>query len=377
MVPCLRLSSSSTTTNTYASPPALQGNFFDDTPISSVQPSPTVSLTHEYNLAVQTNSYSEIWSTIHHHSHSVENIETGQVQLLEESQLLEQVLQPSHEFVLEALSKIKPSDLTALVADYFKHSESTSRLCLSIHRSVHHAKLIYAPLSELLDILPVDLAAGTYSLTQSQCDNAFDIFLKFDHFDNPFPNPGNYNFNDMRSCFSRLRQQLDHRLRKLRSKMKLIQHATRGSAICLVATVVGVIISAVTIATHALVALVAIPFCPTCPACPASKMTRKQLSHIAQLDAAAMGTFVLHNDLDTIDRLVARLHSAFESDKLLVRLGLERGRDRLSVQEVLKQLQKSHSNILKQLTDLDEHLCLCFTSINRARSLLLREILIN
>lgn len=370
MVPCLKLSSSSPTANSYASPAASQGN---DTPTSSVQPSPTVNLTREYNLAVQTNSYTEIWSTIHHDRHSDENVETGEVKLNEESQLLEQVLQPSQECILEAMSHIKKNTLTALVTDYFKHSECTSRLCLSIHHSVHRAQLIYAPLSKLLDILPLDLDTGNHSLTESQCDNAFDIFLQFDQFDNPFPSPGNYNFNDMRHSFSQLRQQLDHRLCKLQSRMRLFRHATRGSAICLAAAVAGVVIAAVTIATHALVTLVAIPLCPVCRP---SNMTKKQLSHIAKLDAAAMGTFVLHNDLDTIDRLVARLYSAFESDKLLVRLGLERGKDRYSIQEVLKQLCKTHSNVLKQLTDLDEHLCLCFTSINRARSLLLREILL-
>ena len=98
------------------------------------------------------------------------------------------------------------------------------------------------------------------------------------------------------------------------------------------------------------------------------------MSHLAQLDAAAKGTYVLHNDLDTIDRLVARLHMAFEGDKLLIRLGLERGRDRHSIREVVKQLRKTRSNFLQQLTDLDEHLCLCFAAINRARSLLLGEI---
>lgn len=343
----------------------------DETPISSFQPSPTVNLTREYTLAVQTNSYGEIWSKIHRDCHSDEIVDIGQVELPEESELFEQVLHPSHQCVLEALSHIKPSALTELVATYFDHSESTSRLCLFIHQSVHRAQLIYAPFDNLLDILPVDLDNGAHSLTQFQCDRAFDIFLQFDQFDNPFPSPGSYNFDDMRRCFSQLRQELDHRLYKSRSRVHLLRHATRGSVICLFAATVGVVISAVAIATHAFVALVASPLCPVCLP---SKVSKKELSHLAQLDAAAKGTYVLHNDLDTIDRLVTRLHMAFEGDKLLIRLGLERGRDRHSIQEVVKQLHKTHSNFLQQLTDLDEHLCLCFATINRARSLLLGEI---
>ncbi|KAL3536065.1 hypothetical protein ACH5RR_004526 [Cinchona calisaya] len=370
MLPCMRPSSSTAATNSHASPPFSQASV-DETPVSSFQPSPTVNLTREYTLAVQTNSYSEIWSKIHHDSHSNEKVEVGQVKLLEESELLEQVLHPNRESVLDVLSYIRPSALTKLVATYFNHSESTSLLCLSIHQSVHRARQIYAPFNNLLDILPEDLDNGAHSLSQFQCDRASDIFLQFDQFDNPFPSPGSYNFDDMRSCFSQLRQELDHRLRKSRSNVHLLQHATRGSVICLVAATVGVVVSAVVIATHAFVALVATPLCPVCLP---SKMSKRELSRLAQLDAAAKGTYVLHNDLDTIDRLVARLHAAFEGDKLFIRLGLERGRDRHSIQEVVKQLRRTHSNFLQQLTDLDEHLCLCFAAINRARSLLLREI---
>lgn len=370
MLPCLRPSPSSAATNSHASPPFSQGSV-DGTAVSSFQPSPTVNLTREYTLAVQTTSYGEIWSKIHHDSHYDEKVDIGQVELLEESELLEQVLRPSREYVLEALSHIRPSPLAELVATYFNHSESTSRLCLFIHQSVHRARRIYASFDNLLDILPEDLDNGAHSLSQFQCDGVFDIFLQFDQFDNPFPSPGSYNFDDMRNCFSQLRKELDHRLRKSRSKMHLLHCATRGSVICLVAVTVGVVISAVVIATHAFAALVASPLCPVCLP---SKVSKRELSHLAQLDAAAKGTYVLHNDLDTIDRLVARLHTAFEADKLLIRLGLERGRDRHSIQEVVKLLRKTRSNFLQQLTDLDEHLCLCFAAINRARSLLLGEI---
>ncbi|KAG1363907.1 hypothetical protein COCNU_11G007340 [Cocos nucifera] len=71
---------------------------------------------------------------------------------------------------------------------------------------------------------------------------------------------------------------------------------------------------------------------------------------MAQLDAAARGTYVLNNDLDTIERLVARLHETVESDKKLVRLGLERGRGQHHpIEEVVRQLRKNHPSFLHQL----------------------------
>lgn len=144
-----------------------------------------------------------------------------------------------------------------------------------------------------------------------------------------------------------------------------------GSALCLITTVVGVVVSAVVIGTHALVALVAGPICPVLLP---SSMIKKEMVHLAQLDAAAKGAYVVHKDLDTIDRLVARLHATVENDRLTIHLGLERGKDRYNIQEMLKQVRRNRASFEQQLVDLEEHLFLCFAAINRARLLLLQEI---
>ena len=95
---------------------------------------------------------------------------------------------------------------------------------------------------------------------------------------------------------------------------------------------------------------------------------------MSQLDAAAKSAYVLHNDLDTIDRLISRLHTEIEGDRLLIRLGLDRGRDKYPIYEVVKQLRKNRASFMDQLTDLEEHICLCVAAINKARSLLLQGI---
>lgn len=369
MLKCLRPSLLAATPNIRSSSPPFQGNSADGTPASSSLPSPTVNLTREYTSAVQTNSYSEIWSKIHCDNSSYREIEIKQLEGDEELELLTQVLHPNRECVVEALSSARPSTLINLVSEYFDQSEHTSRMCLLLHHSVQRARYLYAPLHDLLNVLPLDSEFD--SITQSQCNRAFEVFLQFDHFENPFPNPNLHSFDNMRSCFSQLKQQLDCHLSRSRSRVRLLRRATVGSAICLIGTAVGVTISAVAIASHALVALVA---CPLLPAFPPFKITKREMAHVSQLDAAAKGTFLLHNDLDTIDRLVVRLHSEVEGDKFLIRLGLERGREKHPIQEVAKHLHKNHLNFLRQLTDLEEHLCLCFAAINRARSLLLQEI---
>ncbi|XP_061352388.1 UPF0496 protein At3g19330-like [Gastrolobium bilobum] len=132
---------------------------------------------------------------------------------------------------------------------------------------------------------------------------------------------------------------------------------------------VGVVAATVAVTVHAIVAL-AFAAAPVCGA----YSERREVARLAQLDAAAKVAYVLNNDLDTIDRLVECLHTAVEGDKLLVRFGLERGRERYPIMEVLKQICKSHQNFLRQLDDLEEHVCLCFHTVNKARSLLLQEI---
>ncbi|CAK9159870.1 unnamed protein product [Ilex paraguariensis] len=334
MLHCLRQPSSSATLNLPSSPPPLQATSTENTPRSSTPPSPSVNLTREYTLAVQTNSYSEIWLQIHPNNCSYQEIDLEHLEAHEDQQRLAHLLQPNREHVKEALRYARPSTLTRLVSAYFDHSEHTSQLCLLLHQSVLRARSVYAPLHDLLDVLPSD----SESMTQSQCDRAFDVFLQFDCLDNPFPPPDSHNFNDMRSCFSELKQQLNRHLSKSHSRVRILHRV------------------------------------PLLPTLLPSKMTKKELAHLSQLEAAARGTYVLHNDLDTIDRLVARLHTAVEGDKLLIRLGLERGRDKHPIQEVVKQLCRNHDSFFHQLMDLEEHLCLCFTAINRARSLLLQEI---
>ncbi|KAJ4850616.1 hypothetical protein Tsubulata_039142 [Turnera subulata] len=370
--PRRRLSISKTHHRFRKLPPGLQAatSTNDGTPRTSAEPSPTINLTREYTLALQTTSYTEMWSRIHvpnPHDYDSDQIEFHPNTA---DQTLPIVLHPNQEDVEDALRRAKHNTLTRLASTYFKHSQDTTHLCLLLQESVYRARALYHPLHKLLDVLPLD--SSSHSLTHSQCDSAFHIFLQFDGIPNPFPSPDSHNFQEMRTCFSLLRQQLERRLRKSRSRVSLVRRATSSSGLCVIASTVAVTVAAAAVATHALAAIVAAPFC-TLTYLP-SNFTRRELARIKQLDAAARGTYVLNYDLDTMDRLVARLYAAVEGDKHLVRLGIGAGKDEHTISEVLKQLQKNHLNFVQQLKDLEEHICLCFNAVNRARALLLQEI---
>ncbi|XP_060196463.1 UPF0496 protein At3g19330-like [Lycium barbarum] len=368
MLHCLRQLSLTATTNT--SSPSLEGGLGDDNTTSS---SPTVNLSRAYSLAVQTSSYGEIWSKVHLEVPSDLSVEAAQVEFQEESLKLEDVLKPNHESVQEAMLHIKQDALNQLIAKYLDDSEETTRLCILFSQSINQARLLYAPIHKLLDVLTLDTESSGHSLSQAQCNWAFDIFLQFDSLTNPFPRQDTHNFNDICHCYFELKRELDLLLHKSRSKVQFLRHATKGSVICLVGATIGVIVTAVTIASHALVALVAAA--PICPVCLPSKMGKKELVHLVQLDDATKGIFFLHNHLETINCLVNRLYDAVEYYKRLVRFALERGKDRYPIQEVVKQLHRKHSNFLEELLGLEEHLCLCFAAINKARGHLLNYLL--
>ncbi|KAJ6794466.1 Uncharacterized protein M6B38_232795 [Iris pallida] len=361
-----------------------------ESPTSSVTASPSAStptiinLRREYTLAVQTNSYNEIWSKIHHnhnHNHSRDQRDG--------------ILQPDRASFEEALSSARPTKLTSLVSSYFESSEHTSHLFLSLRRSVDTAKSIYAPIAALLEVLPAPAPVQDDDfdapaplppfptlrfLSQSQCDWALETFQEFQQLDNPFPEPntpGGCSFDAMRYCFSELKQQLDLHLRKARRRHRLLRHITRGSAACLILSALAVALAGLLLAAHALAALVAAG--PAiCRGDLLGRQRQQMREHMARVDTAARETYVLSNNLATIERLVARLHATVESDKVLVRLGVERARGSKGqhhpIQEVLRHLHKNQPSFLHQLNLLDEHICLCLAAVNRSRSLLLQHI---
>uniref|UniRef100_A0A8R7TT29 Uncharacterized protein n=1 Tax=Triticum urartu TaxID=4572 RepID=A0A8R7TT29_TRIUA len=200
------------------------------------------------------------------------------------------------------------------------------------------------------------------------CNCAFDAFLLFDKIPNPFL-PPEASFQGMHRSFACLKTHLDLRLLKAQRKNRLLRCVTRGSGIRFIACTTGAAIAGLVIATHAMTALLA-----AAPACAASRGSccstptwmKRLRQHVDRLDTAARGAYVLNNDVDTIERL--GLHATVKGDKILVRLGLERGRGQHhSIEEVVRQLRKNHPSLLCQLADLEEHICLYFAAVNHAR----------
>ncbi|WJX83274.1 hypothetical protein P8452_65946 [Trifolium repens] len=323
MLQCLSFNSSTPSPRNL--PPPLPTHSQDNStteeePTPSSTTSPNVS--REYDLAVQAPSYNEIRTMIqtpHQPNHfqiqqqnEQDNIEQEDEEDSRHRNILTQVLQPDPNSVRETLANAKPeSTLTRLVSSYFDHSENTSHLCLILFRTVNRAREMYNPIFDLISVLPTDCS----SLSQPQCDTAYDLFIDFNLHENPFVFP---HFHTLRNSFSDLKHQIQLDRRKCRHRIRLFRNATIGCGVCVLATVSVGVVTAVVVATHAF----SIGFAAMVPYCiPFQKRRKKkELARLKQLDAAESGTFVV-NHVNTIDSLVDRLQTAVEGDKAYVRFG--------------------------------------------------------
>jgi len=96
---------------------------------------------------------------------------------------------------------------------------------------------------------------------------------------------------------------------------------------------------------------------------------------MAPLDDVLSSTIVLNEELNTVGCLVRRLCDAVDGNKSLVRMALERDSENhfiinIILTDVVKDLRKNHQSF----QELEERICICFKSINKARALLLQEI---
>ncbi|KAG2257557.1 hypothetical protein Bca52824_076851 [Brassica carinata] len=96
----------------------------------------------------------------------------------------------------------------------------------------------------------------------------------------------------------------------------------------------------------------------------------------ARLDVAAKGTYILSRDLDTISRLVTRINDEVEHVRAMAEFWAGRGSGRVrGGEEVARELKRCEESFSEELDELEEHIYLCFMTINRARNLVVREIM--
>eukprot|EP00252_Welwitschia_mirabilis_P024448 TRINITY_DN7266_c0_g1_i1.p1 TRINITY_DN7266_c0_g1~~TRINITY_DN7266_c0_g1_i1.p1 ORF type:complete len:368 (+),score=41.53 TRINITY_DN7266_c0_g1_i1:246-1349(+) len=331
----------------------------------------------EYNEIVETSSYRHFRSKI---QQMIDFPYEGQcaASSSDDSQrcsreLVAELLSPDEEYInaiLEQRILIKNPELANLVSNYFSNGENASIFCIHLLHCLRKAGSSCTRLNGIMESI-----RDVYDLTLEQYSALFMEFCSFMKGENPFPQSVLEKFQTINESFGCSLGQLKQHHHQVCKKLGCLHRFRIGSALCLVGICVGVVIVAIVIAMHALVAIAGLFSLPIVFFRKFQFKSVKSLRrHCSQVDAAMRGTYILSKDIDTLSRLVRRLHNDFEHSRTLIQFCLQRRGEKHPVQEVVKELQKHGTNFTKSIEDVKNHVCVCLMTINRVRKLLVKEI---
>ncbi|XP_071740865.1 UPF0496 protein At3g49070 [Rutidosis leptorrhynchoides] len=332
-----------------------------------------IDVREEYANAFRTQSYIDFWTRVldltHGGSTMKQTVSSVAAARLPSYRLFaENLLDPDQPTVTQilTLANHKPENRN-LLTDYFSETANASIVCSSLLKHINHLRTKYRSLKSALksmEITNVPFVNHGPVIAARLTDFSSSF--------NPFMIPINSS-NGVQtvqvSCFNLLKR-LELSRDKAQTKLNKINRIKYGSAVTLVIITVSL---TVIIVTHALAILVTAP--GIIFATMEIRSSAKLVKLVAQLDVAAKGTYILNRDLDTVTRLVARLNGELEHMQTMTKFWLKRGHNRIrSVEEFGQQLKKNDLSFCEQLDELEEHLYLCFMTINRARNLVVKEI---
>ncbi|KAK1283341.1 UPF0496 protein 3 [Acorus calamus] len=315
----------------------------------------------EYSNAFRTESYNEFWARVLDLTY---NPSSSSVRLPSYRLFVDQLLDPDQSRATSSLSSASSPLERALLTDYFSETASASSLCGLLLKDVEKLRLRYRPFRSALRASAGSLPAKILT----------DITGP------PSPlgptSPTRVRFRDVQSACAGLIARLESGLARARAELRLVRNFKRGFGLSLAALAASVSALAVCAATHGLAALMAAPVLMLLWLGSGRRLKRVA----ARLDLATKGAYILNKDLDTISRLVTRLNDEFEHTLVMAQFCLERwrlgeGPRKSGREEAVARMRKNESSFTERLDELEEHLYLCFMTINRARGLVVKELL--
>lgn len=342
---------------------------------AAARPAANVDVQEEYANAFRTQSYIEFWDRVlalsHHdlatcRSRSFGSPSTTADRLSSYRVFVDHLLEPDQSTVTRILSSTPyQTSHKSLLAEYFAETANASLLCSALLKDLDSTRLKYQKIKSTLG------SACTNNYRAS--DHTGSARLIDDILNSPstwFSSTSPSQVQSIQAGCSRLLEQLESARDQARSKLRAMNKIKNGSATVLVAVTASL---AIIIMAHGLALLMVAPGLLAASFELASPRTiAKTLAH---LDAAAKGTYILKRDMDTVSHLVSRLNDELERMREMARFWLERGDVQLHTsEEVARQLNQNDFSFTKQLDELEEHLYLCFMTINRARNLVVKEI---
>lgn len=146
---------------------------------------------------------------------------------------------------------------------------------------------------------------------------------------------------------------------------------------CFVISNAAVLGALLVLALHSLIGVVAAPGLISCfVSLPKKKRDGTLVSSelvLRQMEIVMRATYITMNDLDTLSRMAARLEGEMEHLRAIGEMWM-RSSSRIR-SEILKEAVAEDEAIVEQMKELQQHIYLCFLTINRSRRLVMKEII--
>ncbi|WCJ44283.1 hypothetical protein M5689_024958 [Euphorbia peplus] len=350
---------------------------------SNLNRNPNVN--EEYKEAFRTTSYVEMWSRIQGQLRR-RSTDGGLDRLPSTSSsssslpnfyvnLSDHLFQPENKATLTGM--VHNMDFHRLLIDYFESSLEACNLCDLLLRSIHQTRVNYRRIEKVIKLSKSTKHSSDH--TKKIRGSILRELSAYSMIKNPLTFVSQKEFRNLHDNNLDLLNKLNSEQRKIRRKSKLKRIWKRIGGYCLVIAHTALLIALLVIALHGFVGIVVTPGLIACSMCFFKRKKKKKNSLLeklcAQLDIAAKGTYILLNDFDTVSRLVESLSDELEHKKALAEMCVRHKNVEL-LKEVVKEFYMHDSCYQEQLDELEEHVYLCFHTINRSRRLVIREIMV-
>ncbi|GFP97725.1 upf0496 protein at1g20180, partial [Phtheirospermum japonicum] len=326
------------------------------------------SVAEEYNEAFRTKSYTELFNKV---QDQLETCPDKGHSFSSSSPLTP----PPQETVTSILDRLGPH---RFLVNYFDTSQEAGKICEFVLANVHQVGLNYRSIKKITNL--TEQFPDPTRWTHNHYDALYKNLASFATRNNPFSSTPD-KFIELHDTHVQLLQQLTLKYKKTKKRTKFIKYIKRGLSAFLMVGSGAAAVTLLILVAHSMVGMVAAPGLIVC--CLGFLMMKRKLKGRkrkskrtgleGQLDMAARGVYTLINDFDTMGQLVKGLYSEMERRKLVAGTVVEKGRNGM-LQEVVRDFKMHESGFLEQVEELKSHIYLCFLNINRARRLLVQEI---